>query len=99
MGSAAYVIIKQNEFMKKFRKAEATDPKRAKTLAELGIRPDRIFRNMEAKGVFLPGRTPETFYMDKSAAEDFVEARRRRAFYLMLLVLAVALIMFFLARR
>ena len=99
MSSEAYVIIKQNEFMKKFRKAEATDPKRAKTLAELGVKPGGIFDKMADKGVFLPGRAPGTFYLDEAAAEEFVEARRRRAFYMMLLILTVAALMFFLGRR
>jgi len=99
MGNEAYVIIKQNEYMRKFRRAEATDPSRAKPLAELGIKPSRIFRKMEDKAIFLPGRTPDIFYMDTNAAEGFIEARRRRAFSLLLLVLAVAVVLFFLGRR
>lgn len=99
MGSEAYVIIKQNEYMKKFRKAGALDAKTARPLAELGIKRDRIFRKLEDKAVFLPGRTPETFFMDGNAAEEFVAARRRRAFYMMLLVIVVAAIMFLLGRR
>ncbi|OGD27651.1 MAG: hypothetical protein A2V57_10725 [Candidatus Aminicenantes bacterium RBG_19FT_COMBO_65_30] len=99
MSNEAYVIIKQNEYMRKFRRAGATEPSRAKPLAELGIKPDRIFRKMENKAIFLPGRTPETYYMDTNAAEDFIEARRRRAFFLLFLVLAVAVVLFFLSRR
>ncbi len=99
MGSEARVIIKQNEYMNKFRNAGAVDAKTTRTLAELGVKPDLIFRKMRGKDVFRPGRAPETFYMDASAAEDFVEARRRRTFYMMLLVLIVAALMFFLARR
>lgn len=99
MSDAAYVMIKQNEYMRRFRRAEATDPMRAKTLSELGIKPSRIFRKMEDKAIFLPGRTLETYYMDANAAEDFIAARRRRAFFLLLLVLAVAVVIFFLGRR
>jgi hypothetical protein len=99
MSSAAYVIIKQNENMRRFRKAGATDPARARPLAELKVKPDRIFQKMEDKGVFRPGPGPGTYYMDAGAAEDFVGARRRRAFYMMLLVIIVAAVMFFLSRR
>lgn len=99
MSSEAYIIIKQNEYMRKFRHAGATDAVRARPLADLRIRPDRVFRKMEDKGVFKPGRAPETYYMDGSAAEEFVEARRRRTFYLLLLALIVAAILFFLGRR
>jgi hypothetical protein len=99
MSSEAYIIIKQNEYMKKFRQAGATDPMRALPLPALRIKPDRIFRKMEGQAVFLPGRTPETFYMDENAAEEFVAARRRRAFYMMLLAIIVAAVVFFLSRR
>lgn len=99
MSNEAYVIIKQNEYMKKFRKAGALDAKTARPLAELGIKRDRIFRKLEDKAVFLPGPVPETFFMDGNAAEEFVEARRRRAFYMMLLVIIAAAIMFLLGRR
>jgi len=38
MSNEAYVIIKQNEYMRKFRGAGALDPKTARPLAELGVR-------------------------------------------------------------
>jgi hypothetical protein len=72
---------------------------RAKPLAELGIKPSRIFRKMEEKAIFLPGRAPETYYLDMNAGEDFIAARRRRAFYMFLLIMAVAVVLFFLSRR
>jgi hypothetical protein len=95
----AYIIIKQNEFMRRFRNAGAVDPARAKPLAELGIKPGGIFRRMLDKEIFRPGRTPETYYIDERAAQEFVEARRRRAFYMFLLIIIVAAVMFFLGRR
>lgn len=99
MSSEAYIIIKQNEFMRKFRRAGATDPVRARPLAELGIKPGRIFQKMQDKDIFRPGRAPETFYMDAGAAEEFVDARRRRTFYILLLMLIAAAVLFFLGRR
>jgi hypothetical protein len=99
MSSEAYIIIKQNEYMRRFRNAGATDAARARPLADLGIKRNRIFRRMEDKAIFRPGRAPETFYMDEPAAEEFVEARRRRVFYMLLLVLIVAAVVFFLGRR
>lgn len=99
MSYEAYVIIRQNEYLKKFRKAGATTESKARPLAELGIKPDRIFRKMRDKEIFKPGRAPETYYLDAAAAEDFLEARRRRSFYMLLLVIIVAALMFFLGRR
>jgi hypothetical protein len=99
MSAEAYVIIRQNEYMGRFRKAGATDAMKARPLAEMGVKPDRIFRKMEDKAIFLPGRRPDTYYMDVGAAEDFIEGRRRRIFYALLLILAVAVLLFFLGRR
>jgi hypothetical protein len=96
---AAYVMVKQNEYMRKFRNAGATDPLRAKSLADLGIKPGRIFQKLADKAVFLPGRIPGTYYLDPNAADDFIEARRKRAFFLLLLTLAAAAVLFFLGRR
>lgn len=99
MSSEAYVIIKQNESMRKFRNAGATEASKAKTLAELKVKDDRIFRKMADKDVFRPGRAPETYYMDLGAADDFIRARRRRAFYMLVLVIVVAALLFILGRR
>jgi len=99
MSNEAYVIIKQNEYMRKFRNAGATNPMGAKSLVDLGIKPSRIFRKMEDKAIFLPGRIPGTYYLDPSAADDFIETRRRRVFFLLLLAMAAAVVLFFLGRR
>ena len=99
MSSQAHVIIKQNEYMRKFRNAGAVDGKSARTPAELGVKPDRIFRKMVDKEVFRQGRTPDRYYLDTAAAGSFVEARRKRAFYMFLLIIAVFLALFFLGRR
>lgn len=99
MSSQAHVIIKQNEDMRKFRSAGAVDMKSARTPAELGVKPDRIFRKMVDKEVFRQGRAGDLYYLDTAAAEAFVEARRKRAFYMFLLIIAVFLVLFFLGRR
>jgi len=99
MSSEAYVIIKQNQYLRKFREAGATDAARARPLGELGVKPDRIFRRMADRDVFRAGRLPETYYLDESAAEEFVDARRRRIFYMMVLMLVLAAVLFFLGRR
>lgn len=99
MSNGAYVIIKQAEYMRKFRNAGATDAAKARRLSDLDIKPGLIFQRMQDKNVFRPGRTPDTFYMDEHAAEEFIESRKRRGFYLLLLVIVIAALMFFLGRR
>ncbi|HOW85349.1 MAG TPA: hypothetical protein P5119_08110 [Candidatus Aminicenantes bacterium] len=99
MGNDAYIIIKQNEYLRKFRRAGATDPNLARTLSEIGVKPSGIFRRMEDRDVFRQGRRPETYYIDESAAEDFLAARRRRALYSILLAIALVALLFFLRHR
>ncbi len=92
MMGGQHTVIKQNLYMRAFRKAEATDRSRAKTLAELGIRETRIFRGMVEKGVFVPaGR--DAYYMDQDGAAEFIAARRKRAFYMLVLALIVILLL------
>ena len=81
------VIMHQNRLMRRFQDAQATSPKSAVTLADLGCRNSWVFRRMVARGVFVEtgdGR----YYMDEKAAQWFVKMRRRR----MLTFLAVAVV-------
>lgn len=99
MSGSAHVMIKQNEYMRRFRRAEATDPARARSLSDLGIKPGRIFRALEDRAIFLPGRDPGTYYMDANAAQGFIAARRRRTFLLLLIGLAAVIALFLIGRR
>jgi len=88
-----YIIIKQNHYMRVFRKAEAVDRGRAKTLDELGMRETRIFRRMADRGVFVATGTG-AYYMDQDAANEFVAWRRKRAFFALILILIAILALF-----
>ncbi len=93
--SGEYIIIKQNQYMRTFRKAGATDYRSAKTLEELGIRPTGIFNRMVDRGVFVnAGR--DAFYIDQDAASEFVSTRRKRALWALVLAVLVLLALFFL---
>jgi hypothetical protein len=87
-----YIIIKQNRYMRVFRKAGATDRIRAQSLAGLGLLETRIFRRMADKGVFVDTGLG-TYYMDPNAAEEFIVARRKRAFFAMILILILLLLL------
>ena len=79
----------QNRLMRRFRDAKATDPKSARTLAEIGCRNSWVFRRMAARGVFIEtgdGR----FYIDEDAARWFVKRRWR----VMVIFLAAAILLF-----
>jgi uncharacterized membrane-anchored protein len=90
--SGEYIIIKQNQYMRAFRKAEATDRNRAKTLVELRIRDSHIFRRMADKGVFVDAGGG-AYYLDENAASEFVASRRKKAFYMLVLMLLVLLLL------
>ncbi len=92
MGSE-YVIIKQNQYMRTFRKAGATDRGHAKPVGELGIRENYIFRGLVDRGVFVDAGGGN-YYLDQSAAEDFVARRRKKAFFMFVIILFVLLILF-----
>jgi len=87
-----YVIIKQNQYMRVFRKAEAKDRSRARTLAQLGLRETGIFRRMVDKGVFVAAGG-DAYYMNENAASEFVAERRKRAFFTLILMLIVLLLL------
>ena len=89
-----YIIIKQNQYMRKFRQAEATDAPHARPLSEIGIRRrSGIFRRMAGRGVFV--ETAEgVYYMNQEAAEAFVAARRRRILIAIGLIVLIGLILY-----
>jgi hypothetical protein len=75
--SGAVVVLHQNRLMRRFQDAKATDPKSARTLADIDCRNSWIFRRMTARGVFV--ETDGRFYIDEDAARRFVKRRWRVA--------------------
>jgi len=75
--------------MRRFQDAKATNPKSAKSLAEIGCRNSWVFRRMAARGVVVETEDGR-FYMDEDAARRFVKRRWRVA----LIFLAVVIVLF-----
>lgn len=90
--SGEYIIIKQNQYMRVFRKARATNPDQARTLAGLGLRETGIFRRMVEKGVFVSTGS-DAYYLNQDGAEEFIAARRKRALVMLVLVLLGLLVL------
>jgi hypothetical protein len=88
-----YVIVKQNQYMRIFRKAGATDRAHAKPAGDLGVRENSIFRGLVNQGVLVDAGGG-AYYLDMSAAEDFVARRRKKAFFMFVIILFVLLILF-----
>jgi hypothetical protein len=91
-----YIILKQNQYMRRFREAGATDPQHATPLSTLGVRNSFLFRRMVKRGVFVRFGD-EAYYMDPAAAAEFVSRRRRVALFLVALIL-LAIFMIFLLK-
>ena len=87
--SGAVVVMRQNRLMQRFRDAEATDPKSAIALEDIGCRNSWIFRRMVARGVFIESGKGQ-YYMDEGAARWFVKRRRR----VMFIFIAVSILIF-----
>jgi uncharacterized membrane-anchored protein len=87
--SGAVIVVHQNRLIRQFREAQATTPKSASTLAELGCRDSWIFRRMEARGVFIE-TSDGRYYMDEESARAFVKRRWQR----MLIYLATVILLF-----
>ncbi len=87
-----YVIVKQNQYLARFRKAGATDRAHARTLEDLRIRETGIFRRMVDKGVFVAA-AGGAYYMDPGAAHEFIVARRKRVFTTLVLAAIVLLLL------
>jgi uncharacterized membrane-anchored protein len=85
------VIMHQNRLMRRFQDAQATDPKSATSLADIGCRDSWLFRRMVAKGVFVKNRDGR-YYMDEGAARLFVAARRRRMLTFLAVVTVILVI-------
>lgn len=85
------VIMHQNRLMRRFQDAEATGPKSAKSLADIGCRNSWIFRRMATRGVFVETRDGR-YYMDEGAARLFVAARRRRMLMFLVVVTVILVI-------
>jgi hypothetical protein len=93
-----YIIIKQNQYMRIFRKADAMDRGRAKPLDVLGVRETRIFRRMANRGVFVDAGGG-AYFMDPDAAQEFIAWRRKRTFFALVLILLAILALFVLNGR
>ena len=68
------------------------DGSRAKLLDVLGVPETGIFRRKVEKGVFI-NAGGNLYYMDPNAAEDFVAARRKRVFFMLVLALIALLVL------
>jgi hypothetical protein len=90
--SGEYVLIKQNQYMRRFKTAGATAPASARPPAELRVRENHIFRGLVRRGVFVEAGDGR-YYIDLDQAAEFAALRRRMAFFTGLAVVLVLLVL------
>ena len=91
MNMGHIIVGKQNQILRRFRKAEATASERAQSLQDLGCRKSVVFRGLVRRGVLVEtsGATGERYYLDSERADSFVATRRKILFVALMIVIAV----------
>ena len=89
MSAAAVIFLRRKRFIRRFREQGATSPDQAIPFADVGMRRSWIFDQMVSRGVFVSVGN-ERYYMNEQAAEEFLDAQRRRA----LVITAIMLVVF-----
>jgi hypothetical protein len=95
--AAAAMMRKEREVLAHFRQARATSPDTAKTLTELQLDEGLAFRRLRARAVVRES-SPGAFYLDEASYEALQGVRRRMLMVVFLIVLAMAIAMFFATR-
>ena len=83
------------EVMEAFRRAGATAPERARSLAALGVAHAAEAEELARAGVLVPGAAPDTWYLSEAAvvARRRTEARSARRVLAIALLVGVALVL------
>lgn len=96
MSGGAVIAIRQNEYIRCFRRVSAISPDTAVHLNDIGCQQSWIFQRMTAGGVFVS--TPDgRWYLDEVTAESFFR-RRQRVAILALAAFVVVIVVIMLAR-
>ena len=92
--STAFIIAKQNQYIRRFQEAGAISPDTAKSLVQVGCRDLRMFQRMIRREVIWQA-VPGKYYLDVEAAQALRKARRERALNALLIVLVIAVVLIY----
>ena len=92
--SSAFIIAKQNQYLRRFQEAGAISPETAKGLEQVGCRDTRMFQRMVRREV-IRQTAPGKYYLDVGAAQAFRQARRERALTALLIILVIAVVLIY----
>jgi hypothetical protein len=88
MSAAAVIVARQNKLIRRFREAGATAPNFARSPEDLGCRNSWLFRRLVTRGVFVETK-PGRYYVDETAADNFVRVRRAKALGMLAIVVGL----------
>jgi hypothetical protein len=77
VSAAAAIIRRRKQLVRRFAGEGALSSDKAIPLAKVGLRRSWIFKQMVSRGVFVAVRD-DRHSMNEQAAEEFLEAQRRR---------------------
>ena len=95
---AAFIIAKQNQYMRRFQEAGAVSPDTAADLAQIGCRDSRLFRSLVSRGVIRQA-SPGKFHIDMQSASEFRKSRLRRGLTALVIVLGIAALVVYFSIR
>ncbi len=96
--SSAFIIAKQNQYLRRFQEAGAISPDTAASLEQVGCRDARMFQRLVRRGV-IRQTEPGKYYLDVEAAQAFRKARRERALNALLIVLVIAVVVIYFSMK
>ena len=96
--SAAFIIAKQNQYLRRFQEAGAISAETAASLEQVGCRDARMFQRLVRRGV-IRQTAPGKYYLDIEAAQEFRRARRERALTALVIILVVAIVVIYFSMK
>jgi hypothetical protein len=98
MSSAAFIVAKQNQYLRCFKEAGAVSPDTAMDLEQVGCRDSRMFRWLVRREVIR--LTPEgKYYLDVEAAHAFRQVRRARALVVLVIILMIVVVLIYFSTK
>ncbi len=87
------VLVQENMYMNAFRKLGAISIENSKTLEELKCKHNLAFKKLVGRGVFIKIEDNK-YYLDEEKAKEFIYARRRFSFYVLIVLFSILLVVF-----
>ena len=96
--SSAFIIAKQNQYLRRFQEAGAVSLDTAKGLEQVSCRDSRMFQRMVRREVIRQA-APGKYYLDVEAAQQFRRARRERALTALFIILAITVVLIYFSMK